>query len=133
MNGKEYVASTIITDNPEITFTHVATNNSSSEDTVSFSVSRTKKFSGTLSGTVEASALITTCKISSEVTYGTEKKVSTTCTWSVPPYKSVVCRYGSAVVNTTGKMKTWFNGSVSSTKTVSSVYTYASYSDKTEQ
>lgn len=130
LSGKNYVIGTKIINNPEISFMHVAVNQSSSQDQVTFSVSRTKKFTGSLSGEIEGNAVVYKCGIKSEVSYGTESSYSTSCTWTVPAYSSVTCRYGSALVNTTGTMETWFNGRLTSARTTSAKYTYASYSDK---
>jgi hypothetical protein len=53
-------------------------------------------------------------------------------TWVVPAYSSVICRYGSAGIYTTGNMQTWVRGKLVSSIPVYADYTTMSYSDKTQ-
>lgn len=129
MNGYNYVTKTKVLDK-KISFTHIASNKTSAPDSVTYSVSREKSSSGSLSGAVEFDAVVYKTKVQAEIGYGQKTTVSTSCTWSIPSNSSVMCRYGSALVNTRGTMEKWFNGRLSSSRTVDSKYTYASYSDK---
>lgn len=132
LNGKNYVLQTINTTTPDITFSHLAVNNSSTMDSVTFTVERNVMFGGSLTGTLEADAVLYKTSIEAEVNFGVTDSESTSMTWTVAPYSSVICRYGSAVVRTTGIMETWYYGRLRSSRSVSSNYTYMSYSDKTE-
>lgn len=132
LNGKNYVLQTIDTTTPDITFSHLAVNNSSTMDSVTFTVQRELMFGGSLTGTIEADAVLYKTSIEAEVNFGFTDTESTSMTWTVAPNTSVICRYGSAVVRTTGIMETWYYGRLRSTRNVSSNYTYMSYSDKTE-
>lgn len=106
LSGKNYIVKTKAS-NPEITFRHIAQNNSNTNDQVQYEVSRTMRYTGTLSGSLEADAVVYKVKTASEVGYGEEIKVSTS-----------------------GTMETWNNGRLVSSKAVSAKYTTASYSDK---
>ncbi len=129
LSGKNYIVKTKAS-NPEITFRHIAQNNSNTNDQVQYEVSRTMRYTGTLSGSLEADAVVYKVKTASEVGYGEEIKVSTTCTWTIEPHKTTTCCYGSMVLSTSGTMETWNNGRLVSSKAVSAKYTTASYSDK---
>jgi len=132
LTGKNYVMQTLNTTTPEIYFTHVAVNNSSTTDTVTFTVERELMFGGSISGTYEVNALLYKTAVTAEVNFGITMTQSTSMAWTVAPYSSVICRYGSAMVRTTGRMETWYYGRLISSRYVVSDYSYASYSDKTE-
>lgn len=131
LNGKNYVISTKTVGNKAVYFQHVAENlYSSTVDYVTYTVSRTKSFSGSLSGTVEASALVAKCSVTAEVGFGNSITETTACQWSIPGYSSYNCRYGSLLLKTTGTMQTWLNGTMTASRLVSANYSYVSFSDK---
>ncbi len=131
LSGKYYQESTIVQD-LDITFQHYAVNSSSEPDTVQFAVSRTKSFYGSLTGTMEINAVLYKTGVETEIGYGLDETVTTTMTWVVPAYSSVICRYGSAGIYSTGIMQTWVRGRLVSSVQAYVDYTTMSYSDKTE-
>jgi hypothetical protein len=131
LSGKYYQESTVVQD-LDITFQHYATNSSSEPDTVQFSVSRTMSFYGSLTSTLEVDAVLYKTGVEAEIGYGLDETVTTTMTWVVPAYSSVICRYGSAGIYTTGNMQTWVRGRLVSSIPVYADYTTMSYSDKTQ-
>lgn len=129
MEGLQYVITTDVRDKtPE--WQHIAENKTSQVDTVSYNVTRKKSFTGSLSGSVEASTLVKKIKIEAEVAYGSSKSVSTTASFSIPQYSSVTCVFGSCVVKTTGMLEKWTRGKKVSSKYVYGNWTYCSYSSK---
>lgn len=130
LSGYTYIPKTN-TQYEDITFTHIAENNSSTVDTVSYNVSRTKSFGGSLSGEVEADALMYKMKFKAEVSWNVTQSESTTMSWTIPAWSKVKCEYGSAKVYATGTMERWFRGRLTSSRTVNADYSYASYSRKT--
>lgn len=129
MEGVQYVTTTDIRERTH-DWQHVAENKTSQADTVSYNVTRKQSFTGSLSGSVEASALVKKIKIEAEVAYGKSKSVSTTASFSIPSYSSVTCVYGSCVVKTTGTLEKWTRGKKVSSKYVYGNWTYCSYSSK---
>ena len=129
MEGLQYVTTTDIRERTH-DWQHVAENKTSQADTVSYNVTRKQSFTGSLSGSVEASALVKKIKIEAEVAYGKSKSVSTTASFSIPSYSSVTSVYGSCVVKTTGTLEKWTRGKKVSSKYVYGNWTYCSYSSK---
>lgn len=114
----------------DISFTHIAENQTSTIDTVSYTVSRTKSSSHTANSTLEADSLVARYGISMEIGWGRSHMVSTTCSWTVPAYSIVECRYGSTCVTASATEEKWFNGILRSTRHFGVDYTHTSYSGK---
>ncbi len=128
LNGRNYVISSKYY-SPSISFTHVAVNHTSAMNYVTYSVSRQKTFSGSISGSIEANAVVYKCAITAEVSIGSSVTETTTCQWGIPPYSNITCRYGSMAVDTYGRMEKWFYGRLLSSRSVSANYTHCGYSD----
>lgn len=129
MEGNQYSICTNVR-NKTIDWKHVAENGTNEVDHVSYVVSRTKSFTGNLSGTVEAEMLTTTIKVTAEVGYGSEKTESTTLNYSIPENSTVTCVYGSRRVKTTGYLEKWRRGKKVSSKYAYGDWSYCSYSSK---
>jgi hypothetical protein len=130
LNGYNYAISTKVLNAPLISWTHIAVNKTSSPDSVSYEVSRLKTFTGSTIVSGEVNALTYKCGIAAEIAFSKSTTVSTTAQFSIPADASVTCRYGSAMVRTTGNMERWYYGRLMSSKGVTEKYSRASYSDK---
>lgn len=130
LSGYNYAVGTKVLNQPQISWTHIAVNGTNVDDSVEYDVTRTKSFSGSTLVSAEASALTYKCQIAAEVAFGASVSYSTKVTYFIPAHSSVTCRFGSAMVRTTGTMEYWLNGRMMSSRYVSDNYSRASYSDK---
>lgn len=130
LNGYNYSVHTKVLNNPLISWTHIAVNQTASPDSVSYGVSRQKTFTGSVVADVEINALTYKCGYSTEIVFSKTKTVYTTSQFSIPANSSVTCRYGSAMVRTTGDMERWYYGRLMSSRGITENYSRASYSDK---
>lgn len=130
LNGYNYSIKTKVLNSPLISWTHVAVNQTGAADSVSYAVSRQRTFTGTFIAAVEINALTYKCGYSTEVALSKTETISTTTQFSIPAYSSVTCRYGSAMVRTTGNMERWYYGRLMSSKGLTEQYSRSSYSDK---
>lgn len=131
LTGLEYVSSSASDGLKSISFTHVAVNSTGSADSVTYSVSRTKSFTGSLSGTAEFNAFAAKVSVTAEVGYGQSQTITASCTWSIPAHSTVTCRYGSLLANNSGKINVWSLGKLTNSYYRSANWTQCSYSDKT--
>ena len=130
LTGYNYAIGTKVLNQPQISWTHIAVNGTNLDDLIEYNVTRTKSFSGSTLVSAEASALTYKCQVAAEVSFGSSVTYSTKATYFIPAYSSVTCRFGSAMVRTTGNMEYWLNGRMMSSRYVSDNYSRASYSDK---
>lgn len=130
LTGYNYAIGTKVLNQPQISWTHIAVNGTNLDDAVEYNVTRTKSFTGSTLVSAEASALTYKCQVAAEVSFGASVSYSTKVTYLIPAYSSVTCRFGSAMVRTTGSMEYWLNGRMMSSRYVSDNYSRASYSDK---
>lgn len=130
LNGYNYAINTKTTNVPQIYWSHIAVNKTNLADSFSYAVTRQKTFSGTTIVSGEINALTYKCGVSTEVSFAKSVAVNTTAQFSIPANSSVTCRYGSAMLRTTGDMERWSYGKLMSSKGVTEKYSYSSYSDK---
>jgi hypothetical protein len=130
LNGYNYSIKTKVLNSPLISWTHIAVNQTGTADYVSYTVSRQKTFTGTVIAAVEINALTYKCGYSTEIAFSKTDTVKTTTQFSIPANSSITCRYGSAMVLTTGNMERWYYGRLMSSKGITEKYSRASYSDK---
>jgi hypothetical protein len=114
-------------------FTHYATNNSDYTDTVSHSVAITHSATVTLGGKASFDALVAGAEISANVGYGYNNTKTLTKTWSIPrgTWKLTA---GSKWVKSNGTR--YYIAppcNLSNPQSTTANYTYATWSDKTQQ
>ena len=114
-------------------FTHYATNNSNTTDSVTRSVSITNAATINIGGEASFKVLQTGAKITANVGYGYNKKKTLSTTWSIPKGKWKLTA-GSSWVKATGtRYKVSPPCKITNATTVTANYTYATWSDKTKQ
>jgi hypothetical protein len=112
----------------------VITNNSSTTDSVTRSVSRTKFANGSVGGTYETTANFGLIQgklgLTAEVSFGKSTTTSVTYTFNLPAYTTTTIATGSMAVSTTGSIVHYSNGREVSRKAVNAKYSYDDYADK---
>ncbi len=129
-DGTEYVYTTKV-ENKKAGWTHVATNNSTSADSVNYSVSRTQSTTYTGATSAEFGLMQNKVAASAEISSQTSKTFTTTMNFSIPAKSTYKLEYGSMVMSTSGKINVYSKGLLSSSKTVSGTWSHGSYSTKT--
>lgn len=113
------------------------TNNSSTVDSVSRTVTRTTFATGTVG--LQASAKYNfglvegTLQINGEVSWGTNTSVSVTYTWNIPARSTTTIATGSLAVQTIGNVVHYSNGVATNKQYVNCKYSYDDYADKTSK
>lgn len=130
LNGYNYSIKTKNLNSPLISWTHIAVNQTGSADSVSYAVSRQKTFTGTAIAAIEINALTYKCGYSMEIAFAKSDTVYATAQFSIPANSSVTCRYGAAMVRTTGNMERWYYGRLMSSRGITENYSRTNYSDK---
>lgn len=130
LTGYNYSVHTKVLNNPQISWTHIAVNKTSSPDSISYEVSRQKTFTGSVIAEAEINALTYKCGYATEIGFSKTTTIKTTTQYSIPGYSSITCRYGSAMVRTTGEMERWYYGRLMSSRGITEKYSRSSYSDK---
>lgn len=114
-------------------FTHYATNNSNSTDTVTRTVSISHSATVNIGGEASFKVLASGAKISANVGYGFNGTKSLSTTWSIPKGKWKLTA-GSSWVKSTGiRYKVVPPCKNTNPTTVTANYTYATWSDKVKQ
>lgn len=115
----------------------VVKNNSSLNDSVSRTVSRTKFANGSIGTSAETAVnwklIQGKIGINGEVSWGKSSTVSVTYTWNIPAKSTTTIETGSKAVKTSGKIVRYSKGKVASSKAVNADYSYDDYSDKTSK
>ncbi|OZI11718.1 hypothetical protein CEW92_10495 [Bacillaceae bacterium SAS-127] len=114
-------------------FTHLASNSSSSPDSVTRSVSITHSATVNLGGEATFKALVAGAKINANVGYGYNKTKTLSTTWSVPKGRWKLTAGSSWVKSTGTRYKVVPPCNLSNATTVTANYTYATWSDKIQQ
>lgn len=114
-------------------FTHYATNSSSATDTVTRSVSITHSATVSVGGSAEFKILQKGAQINANVGYGYNDTKSLSTTWSIPKGKWKLTAGSSWVKSTGTRYKVSPPCNLTNATTVSANYTYASWSNKTQQ
>ncbi|MGG5251968.1 hypothetical protein ACQYAD_00175 [Neobacillus sp. SM06] len=113
----------------------VVTNNSSLNDSVTRTVSRSKFANGSIGTSAETAVnwklIQGKIGINAEVSFGTSTTVSVTYTWNIPARSTTTISTGSLAVKTSGNIVHYSNGLATSRKAVNANYSYNEYSDKT--
>jgi hypothetical protein len=113
----------------------VVTNNSSTVDSVSRTVSRTKFANGKIGLTADSKlnwGLIQgKIGITAEGSWGVSTTVSVSYTWNIPAHSTTTIATGSLAVATVGNIVHYSNGVVTSRQAVDCKYSYDDYADKT--
>lgn len=131
MTGTEYVKKTTSKYN-KVYWSHVASNLGGGTDSITYKVTRTKNTSLNSSANVTVNGVVSQAGVKFEVGVGKSQSVSTNCTFSIP-YGKYELQFGSRMVKTTGTEKKWFNGKVTSSKTINGNWSYQSYSNKVKK
>ncbi|MEC0303247.1 hypothetical protein, partial [Terribacillus saccharophilus] len=135
-DGKDYSQVTKSTYKKQAWSTEIK-NNSSSQDSVSRSVNRSRFSNGSVGGSTEASAnfKLVTAKvgISAEKSWGKSDTVSVRYTWNIPAKKTTTIKTGSKAVKSAGTIKYYSRGKVYKTVNGNVNYSYTEYSDKTSK
>jgi hypothetical protein len=115
----------------------VITNNSSVNDSVTRTVSRTKFANGKLGASGETAVNWGIIKgkigLQGEVAWGKSDTVSVTYTWNIPARTTTTIATGSLAVKTTGQIVHYSNGVVTRRLSVDADWSYDDYSDKTSK
>ncbi|MGK0577608.1 hypothetical protein [Macrococcus capreoli] len=131
-NGTVYEASSKSTyKTVNRTYSHY--NPSSTTDTVTYQVSRTKSASASVSTSAEFGIMKNGVNIGSEVSLNTSSTISYNITYSIPPRTKYLLRAGSERVKTDGYIVRYSNGKVSTKKYVTGNWSYRGFSDKIKQ
>ncbi|MCH4984299.1 hypothetical protein AB4G91_11400 [Macrococcoides goetzii] len=131
-NGTVYEASSKST-YKDVDWTYSHYNPSSTTDTVTYQVSRTKSATASVSSSAEFGIMKNGVNIGSEVSLNTSNTISYSVTYSIPPRSKYLLRAGSERVKTNGYIVRYSNGKVSSKKYVSGNWSYRGFSDKVKQ
>ncbi|MBC6308753.1 hypothetical protein HCJ66_04200 [Listeria sp. FSL L7-1582] len=117
----------------KISYTAEVTNNSSTADKVSRSVTREKFVKAGVSTSAEFGILTAKVGVKAEGSFGKTSKVTVTYAWSIPAKTKTTIKYGSKTYATTGYMARYSRGNLTSKTYVSSSYSTAEYSNKTSK
>ncbi|MCU7557377.1 hypothetical protein OCL94_06525 [Macrococcus sp. TMW 2.2395] len=131
-NGTVYEASSKST-YKTVNWTYSHYNPSSTTDTVTYQVSRTKSASASVSTSAEFGIMKNGVNIGSEVSLNTSSTISYNITYSIPPRTKYLLRAGSERVKTDGYIVRYSNGKVSTKKYVTGNWSYRGFSDKIKQ
>lgn len=131
--GRTYAPTSTSTNNKNITWRHTHKNTSSSADSVTRTVSRTKYFNGSVEVRADADAMVAKVGYSAEVSYGTSATASTSVTYSIPAKTTYECQYGSIYVKTSGLSTQWAQGKKIRTYGVNGNWTRQGYSTKVKK
>lgn len=115
----------------------VITNNSSTSDSVSRTISRTKFANGSIGLSAESAVnwrlIQGKIGINGEISWGKSKTISVTYTWNIPPYTRTTISTGSKAVKTYGNIVRYSHGREITRKAVHANYSYDDYADKTSK
>lgn len=114
----------------DIDWNHVHRNPSSTADSVTYEVSRTKSTSANVSTSASFDAMVAQVGIGAEMGWGSSGTVATSITHSIPGHTTYKLRYGSRAVKTTGYEVRYSRGRVANKTWVNGRWTYSGYSDK---
>jgi len=114
-------------------FTHYATNNSSTTDSVTRTVSISHSATVNIGGEASFNALVSGAKISANVGYGFNSTKSLAITWFVPKGTWKLTAGSSWVKSTGTRYLVVPPCNNSNPQTVTANYTYATWSNKVEQ
>ncbi|KGX84619.1 hypothetical protein [Pontibacillus litoralis] len=114
----------------DIDWSHTHRNPGSTTDTVTHSVTRTQSSHASVSSSASFNTMVAEVGVGTEVGLGQSRSITTSITYTIPPYTTYKLRHGSREVKTSGYEVYYDRGIEVKRNWVSGEWTYSGYSDK---